>query len=99
MYIIDGIAYAGDAPDTIKVQNVRALDGHKLLVGFNNGQRRIFDFAELLEMPCYKPLRDKSVFDKACVERGIVCWADGDIDIAPETLYERGIEYRDEETA
>lgn len=99
MYIIDGIAYAGSMPEPIKVRSVRPLDGYRLVVGFSNGEKRVFDLEPLLGMPCYKLLCDKEIFDKAYVEYGTVCWQDGDIDISPETLYERSVEYCEGDTA
>ena len=97
--MVNDIAYAGEMAEPIKVRSVRPLDGYKLLVCFDNGEKRMFDFEPLLDMPCYQPLKDRSGFVRAYVDCGTVCWDDGDIDIAPETLYERSVEYTEEETA
>ena len=41
MYIIDGIAYAGEQTPEIKVKSVRALPDYKLWIRFNdNSQKR-----------------------------------------------------------
>ena len=37
MYIVDGIAYAGEPEQLIRVKSVRALDDYKLLLLFTNG--------------------------------------------------------------
>lgn len=90
MYIIDGIAYAGDENISVKVRAVRPLDGHKLFILFNNSEKRIFNFKPYLDFPCYKELKDESLFKKVYVENGTAVWNDGKIDIAPETLFEDG---------
>jgi len=91
MFVIDGIAYAGEQQKPITVKAVRPLNDYRVLVSFSNGERRVFDFAPLLDMPCYQPLKDKTVFGMVYVDCGTLCWNDGDIDIAPETVYERSI--------
>jgi hypothetical protein len=92
MYVIDGIAYAGVQTDVINVKSVRVICDYKLIVTFSTGEKKLFDFADLLSMPCYKPLKDKAVFDRVYVDYGTLAWNDGEIDIAPETLYENGKE-------
>lgn len=99
MYIVDGIAYAGEQKQPIRAKAVRPLDSYKLLITFSNDERRVFDFAPLLEMPCYSSLKDKAVFDRVYVDYGTVCWNDGDIDIAPETIYNESSAYNNEATA
>lgn len=91
MYIIDGIAYAGEQPKPVRVKAVRTLEDYKVLITFTNGERKTFDFAPLLDMPCYQPLRDKAVFGGVYVEFGTLVWNDGDIDIAPETLFSESV--------
>lgn len=91
MYVIDGIAYAGEQRKSISIKSACPLNDYKVLVCFGNGERKIFDFAPLLDMQCYQPLKDKSVFDRVYVECGTLCWNDGDIDIAPETVYEQSL--------
>lgn len=91
MYIKDGIAYAGEPEKTINVKSIRPLDDFKLWVRFNNDETKVFDFVPLLTSPAFTPLQNKSVFDKAYVDYGVVVWNNGAIDIAPETLYEGGV--------
>ena len=91
MYVIDGIAYAGEREKPITVISARPLDGHKLWVRFSTGETKIFDFAPLLGMTGYRPLQDKALFDGVYVDCGVPVWNDGGIDIAPEYLYQNGI--------
>lgn len=91
MYIIDGIAYAGDQKPPIRVSGVRPMDNHRLWVRFNTGEARIFDFTPLLKEPAFAPLADDSVFKGVYIDYGMAVWNDGDIDIAPMHLYENSV--------
>ena len=63
----DGIAYAGTSAPAIRVNGIRALDNYKLWVRLTTGEEKTFDFAPLLEMPCYAPLKDDAVFLRAYI--------------------------------
>lgn len=91
MYIIDGIAYAGEKTPEIKVKSVRPLDGYRLWLRFNTNEEKIFDFSPLLAMQIFAPLKDKALFEGVYVEYGVPVWMDGEIDLAPEKLYTEGI--------
>lgn len=91
MYIIDGIAYAGEQKPPIKVCGVRPQENHMLWVRFNTGEAKVFDFAPLLEKPAFRELSDPQIFNQVYIDFGIPVWKDGDIDIAPEYLYENGL--------
>lgn len=90
MYVIDGIAYAGEPHTPIKISGVKPLDNYRLWLRFSTGETKTFDFAPLLDKPAFKPLRDKAVFNGVYIDYGVTVWNDGDIDIAPEYLYEHG---------
>lgn len=90
MHIVNGIAYAGEAIPAIKVAGVRPLEDHKLWVRFNTGEVRIVDFNPLLKKPAFAPLRDEKVFREVYIDYGVAVWLDGEVDIAPEALYEQG---------
>jgi len=91
MYIIDGIAYAGEPVSALKISGVRPMDDYKLWVRFNTGETKIFDFKPLLSKPAFAPLKDKARFANVYIDYGMTVWDNGDIDIAPEALYENGI--------
>ncbi len=91
MYIIDGIAYAGEPRPPIKISGVRPLDGYRLWLRFNTGEIRTFDFTPLLSEPAFVPLRDPAVFRGVYLDYGATVWNDGEIDIAPEYLYENAV--------
>ena len=57
---------------------------------FNTGETRIFDVRPYLEKGVYRRLKDVSLFKQAYVAFDTVCWP-GEIDIAPETLYDTSV--------
>ena len=76
----------------LDVTHVSANADHKLRLEFENGEKRIFDMRPYLAKPPFGPLNDIAIFNLARVENGTVTWP-GNLDIAPETLYERSIPY------
>ena len=93
MYVINGVAYAGTTVQDMRVTAVKPLDDMMMLVTFESGERRLYDATRLLEYPAFQPLRDEAVFKAASVDHGVVTWMDGDIDIAPETMYADSFPY------
>ena len=91
MYIANGIAYAASKSPHPLVKAVKPLDD--MMVTFDSGEKRLYDATQLLAFPAFKPLNDETIFKNAKVEYGVVTWADGEIDIAPETMYENSYEY------
>jgi hypothetical protein len=88
MYVIDGIAYAGEKTPDIKVCGIKPLPEYKLWLRFNTGEAKIFDFKPLLKKPAFKKLADENVFKEVYLDYGVTVWENGEIDISPETLYE-----------
>lgn len=73
-----------------KVISVIPQDDYKMLVTFENGERRIYNAVPLLTKPVFMPLKDISVFKKAYIEYGAVTWKDQDgneVDICPDKMY------------
>lgn len=91
MYVIDGIAYAGKPVRPVSVCGVRPLDDWKLWVRFSDGEAKVYDFKPKLNYPAFEPLKDIELFKQCYIDYGSVVWCDGEIDIAPEELYEKGI--------
>ena len=63
-----------------------------LILTFSNGEIRLFD-ASILEGEVFRPLDNEAVFMNPSVDHGVVCWMDGEIDCAPEYMYEHSYEY------
>ena len=55
MYIIDGIAYAGEPVEGIEVSHARYVGERVLLVTFSTGETRLFDASCRLSMPAFEP--------------------------------------------
>ena len=71
-----------------RVLSVEIRPDYHLLLTFRNGEKRLFDVSELMNLPAYRTV--KNVFSSAHVEYGTVVWP-GDIDISPETLYLKSV--------
>jgi len=68
------------------------LGGHKLRLSFNDGSRKVFDFSPLIKkFPLYRGLEPTEKFKDFTVTDWTVSWDNGEIDIAPEYLYEHGV--------
>ena len=93
MYIVNGIAYAREITENIAVKDIKILDDMILIVTFSTGEQRLFDATCLLEYPAFKTLANENVFKTAKVEYGVVVWNDGEIDLAPETMYQKSYAY------
>jgi len=95
MYIINGIAYAGELVNDIEIEKVNILDDMILLVTFSTGEKRLYDATALLEYPAFKPLENEEIFKSAKIEYGTIVWLNGEIDIAPEILYKNSFAYQE----
>lgn len=72
----------------LDVVQVEPREDGTLLLVFENGQERRFDMKPLLDKKPFKKLKKLPLFMKAAVAHGTVVWP-GDIDIAPETLWDQ----------
>ena len=86
MYIIDDICYAGELQDGIKASEAKLLRGHMLLITFSTGEKRLFD-AATLKGSAFEPLSDERVLGDSTIFHGVMSWLDGEIDLAPETIF------------
>ena len=88
MFIIDDIAYAGEQEPMLKVIGIRPMDDYLIWLRFSNHEERIYDVKPLFEYPVFKRLEDLEVFNSVYLDYGNPTWCNGEIDIAPESLYE-----------
>lgn len=98
MYMIDNICYAGELIEGIKVKEVQVLQDKILLVTFSTGEKRLFDVTEL-EGSAFNILNDEKIFNKPKLNRGVITWNDGQVDIAPEMVYSKSYPYTAKEIA
>ena len=81
--------------DEIKVKHVKLFDTHTMLITFTNNEKRLFDMYDLLDRDAFEPLESLANFKTGEVANGTVQWMNGEIDIAPQTLYQLSYEYDD----
>ena len=93
MVVKNGICHAEAGKVPLHAIGCSALDGHILRVEFNDGSVKDVDLKPLLSLPAFSPLSDPVVFQAFSIDHGIVNWLEGEIDIAPEWLYDHGINH------
>ena len=71
-----------------QVISVSPRDDFQFELVFNTGEARLFDARLYLEKGVFQRLKDIALFKQAYVALDTVCWP-GELDIAPETLYDR----------
>lgn len=92
MFISNGFVYGGQPKEAIKILSVKPLNDMMMIITFTTGETRLFD-ATILQGVVFEPLKDADIFKAAVVDHGVVTWLDGDIDCAPEFMYENSFEY------
>ena len=72
------------------VVRVLPRDNFLLELWFDTGEHRLFDMTPYLDRGVFIKLKDPEKFKQAYVAFDTVCWPDN-LDIAPETLYDKSI--------
>ncbi|MHB1359140.1 MAG: DUF2442 domain-containing protein [Rhodocyclaceae bacterium] len=72
------------------VTRVIAREDFHLELTFNTGEIRLFDARPYLSRGAFARLQNPALFKQAYVAFDTVCWP-GELDIAPETLYDRSV--------
>jgi hypothetical protein len=73
-----------------KLLEAQALDGYRLALLYDNGEKRVFEFAENLAHSYYRELADRAVFASVNVVDGELFWPSGQ-DFCPHTLYDKSL--------
>ena len=68
------------------VKSLRVQDDYRLLLTFENGEKRIFDLKSFLDKGVFTRLKNIALFKTARVVAGSVEWM-GEIDLSYDTLY------------
>jgi hypothetical protein len=74
----------------LDVISVKPQADYHLDLEFENGEQRRVDMKPLLEMKPWNRVAAPALFKLVRVEHGTVVWP-GEIDIAPETLYDDSV--------
>ena len=99
MVVQDGIGYAGEQEKPLKVIGIRPLADHKLWIRFSTGEIKLFDFTPLLDAPAFQAMKNADAWGSVYIDYGVPVWMDGNVDLAPEYLYEHGVPLPEKETA
>ena len=70
------------------VTHVSVHEDYTLEIKFNTGETRLFDARPYLGKGGVTRLKDPALFKQVYIAFDTVCWP-GNLDIAPETLYDR----------
>jgi len=62
------------------------MEDYKLLLGFENGEKKIFDVSKYLEIGRFKELKDEQKFSAVKISFDSIEWENG-LDLDPELLY------------
>ncbi len=74
----------------LSVKHVQATDDHKLILTFENSERRCLDVRRFLECGRFAELKDINEVKKVRVVFDTVEWENG-LDLDPEFLYEKSV--------
>lgn len=96
MYEKDGIAYADNPEPMLFVTDIKHMYSGVYLVKFSNNMTRLFD-SSILKGPVFEPLKNPEIYENPVLEYGIVTWDKGQIDCAPEYMYDNSFEYNTED--
>jgi len=74
-----------------KIQSVKAIDSHILIIEFNNRQKKKYDITPLLEKEMFAPLKNVALFKAVQVDQGgyAIFW-NSQIDISEYELWTHG---------
>lgn len=77
----------------LAIIDVKPLQDYKLLLTFENGEKRIFDMKPYLDKGIFRELKDEKIFKTVRVSFDSIEWSN-EADIDPEVLYEDSIMYQ-----
>lgn len=75
-----------------RIKDLQALEDYKILVTFDNGEKRIKDMKPYLEKGVFKKIKDEKIFKSVKLAYGTVSWGDN-IDLCADSIYETSYNY------
>lgn len=79
----------GDVKPIPKVVKARASGRYLVWVEYENGEAGMADLTDLAESPSFRSWKDERFFETVRPDGDTLAWGDGEVDIAPETVYMR----------
>ena len=70
----------------MKAINVKALDGYKIHVVFDDGVTGVIDLKDLVQKGIFQPLKDESAFRNVHVHGSAIAWSD-ELEIDADNIY------------
>ena len=74
----------------LAVSEVEPQEGYKLLLTFENGEKRLFEMDDYLDTGLFQELKDGKMFKSVHIVLDSIEWANG-VDLDPEELYQNSI--------
>ena len=74
----------------LSIKKVDALEDYKLLLEFENNEKKIFDVSPYLHIGKFSELKDLSLFKSVKISFDTIEWAN-QLDLDPELLYRKSI--------
>lgn len=94
MFEVNGIVYANEYNNSLKIVDAKVTDYLMMLITFSNGEKRVFD-ATILTGSAFEPLEDMDTFKNFKIVHGTITWMNEEIDCAPEYMYEHSYAYEE----
>ncbi len=93
----------GNKPNSIEpliwVTDAKYIDGYNIWLSFNDGVEGVAELSKKINaLPVFKPLKNVNVFKNFKLSSWTLEW-EGDIDIAPKSLYELVLNQKDNQQA
>lgn len=73
----------------LSIKSVEPLVGYKLLLQFENNEKKVFDVKPYLDIGKFAELKDLTLFNSVSVAFDSIEWANR-LDLDPELLYAKG---------
>jgi hypothetical protein len=72
------------------ITSIIPLEDFQLLVKFDNGIEKRFDFKPYLQFPVFTFLKDKNIFRKVTNRGYFIEWQEQEVDLSADTLWHKG---------
>jgi len=81
----------------LSVVDVKPLEEYKLLLTFENKEKRVFDVTPYLNVGKFSELKEQSLFNTVKVKFDSIEWSNS-LDLDPELLYKKSVKLKKKRT-